>query len=134
MSATDLIADMLTRIRNANMVKLDKVDIILTRMNQNLAEILKEEGYIKNILLKKSLYYAKNHAKYHINCIFAYSESLKYLFAALARLIISKTESLILYESIKAPILAGYDLISSSISSSIFSSFPLLGTLPSKCL
>ena len=48
MSATDLIADMLTRIRNANMVKLEKVDIILTRMNQNLADILKEEGYIKN--------------------------------------------------------------------------------------
>lgn len=48
MSATDLIADMLTRIRNANMVKFEKVDIILTRMNQDLADILKEEGYIKN--------------------------------------------------------------------------------------
>ncbi len=48
MSATDLIADMLTRIRNANMVKLEKVDIILTKMNKSLAEIFKEEGYIKN--------------------------------------------------------------------------------------
>ena len=48
MSATDLIADMLTRIRNANMVKFEKVDIILTKMNKSLAEILKEEGYIKN--------------------------------------------------------------------------------------
>lgn len=48
MSATDLIADMLTRIRNANMVNLEKVDIILTKMNKSLAEILKEEGYIKN--------------------------------------------------------------------------------------
>ncbi len=48
MSATDLIADMLTRIRNANMVKFEKVDIVLTKMNQSLAEILKEEGYIKN--------------------------------------------------------------------------------------
>ena len=48
MSATDLIADMLTRVRNANMVKFSKVDIILTKMNQSLAEILKEEGYIKN--------------------------------------------------------------------------------------
>jgi len=37
-----------------------------------------EDGYIQKTLLKKSLYYAKNHAKYHINCIFAYSESLKY--------------------------------------------------------
>ena len=48
MSATDLIADMLTRIRNANMVKFEKVDIVLTKMNQGLAEILKDEGYIKN--------------------------------------------------------------------------------------
>jgi len=37
-----------------------------------------EQGYLQDILLKKSLFYAANHAKYHINCIFAYSESLKY--------------------------------------------------------
>jgi len=37
-----------------------------------------EHGYLQETLLKKSLFYAKNHAKYHINCIFAYSESLKY--------------------------------------------------------
>jgi glucose-6-phosphate isomerase len=37
-----------------------------------------EYGYLHDILLKKSLFYAKNHAQYHINCIFAYSESLKY--------------------------------------------------------
>jgi glucose-6-phosphate isomerase len=37
-----------------------------------------EHGYLQNVLLQKSLFYSKNHAKYHINCIFAYSESLKY--------------------------------------------------------
>jgi len=37
-----------------------------------------EHGYLQDILLRKSLFYAKNHAKYHINCLFAYSESLKY--------------------------------------------------------
>ena len=37
-----------------------------------------EQGYLEDILMKKALFYAKNHAKYHINCIFAYSESLKY--------------------------------------------------------
>lgn len=37
-----------------------------------------EQGYIHDILLKKSLFYAKNHAQYNINCLFAYSESLKY--------------------------------------------------------
>lgn len=37
-----------------------------------------EHGYLHDTLVKKSLFYAKNHAHYHINCIFAYSESLKY--------------------------------------------------------
>ncbi|SFV57470.1 Glucose-6-phosphate isomerase [hydrothermal vent metagenome] len=37
-----------------------------------------EQGYMHDILLKKSLFYAKNHAQYSINCLFAYSESLKY--------------------------------------------------------
>ncbi|BAF72882.1 glucose-6-phosphate isomerase [Sulfurovum sp. NBC37-1] len=48
----------------------------------NGARIVKEsffnDGYLKDTLLKKAAYYAKNHAHYHINCIFAYSESLKY--------------------------------------------------------
>jgi len=48
----------------------------------NGANIIKksffEAGYIKDILLKKAVFYAKNHAQYHINCIFAYSETLKY--------------------------------------------------------
>jgi len=35
-------------------------------------------GYMKDTLLKKAVYYAQNHAQYHINCIFAYSETLKY--------------------------------------------------------
>jgi glucose-6-phosphate isomerase len=37
-----------------------------------------DDGYIKDILLKKAFYYAKHHSTYHINCIFAYSETLKY--------------------------------------------------------
>ena len=36
------------------------------------------DGYLKDTLLKKAVYYAKNHTQYHINCIFAYSETLKY--------------------------------------------------------
>jgi len=46
------------------------------------ANVIKEnffaDGYIKDALLKKAVFYAKNHAQYHINCIFAYSETLKY--------------------------------------------------------
>ena len=45
---------------------------------KNIKQSYFENGYLQEILLKKSLFYAKNHAKYHINCIFAYSESLKY--------------------------------------------------------
>jgi len=37
-----------------------------------------DHGYVQDILLKKAVYYAKNHTQYHINCIFAYSETLKY--------------------------------------------------------
>ncbi|MEA2109228.1 MAG: 30S ribosomal protein S8 [Pseudomonadota bacterium] len=48
MSLNDLIADMLTRIRNAQMAELEKVDIVLSKMNQSIADILKEEGYVKN--------------------------------------------------------------------------------------
>ncbi len=36
------------------------------------------DGYMKGTLLKKASFYAKHHAQYHINCIFAYAESLKY--------------------------------------------------------
>jgi len=45
---TDPIADMLTRIRNANMVKLQKVDIPSSSVKVNIAQVLKQEGFIKN--------------------------------------------------------------------------------------
>ncbi|HIP18348.1 MAG TPA: glucose-6-phosphate isomerase [Sulfurovum sp.] len=37
-----------------------------------------KDGYLKDTILKKAVYYAKNHKQYNINCIFAYSETLKY--------------------------------------------------------
>ena len=46
MSMTDPIADMLTRIRNANVVYRDKVDVPGSKMKLSIAEILKEEGFI----------------------------------------------------------------------------------------
>lgn len=48
MSMTDPIADMLTRIRNASMAKLQKVDIPSSNLKVNLANVLKVEGFIKN--------------------------------------------------------------------------------------
>lgn len=48
MSMTDPIADMLTRIRNASMAKLQKVDIPSSNLKVNLANVLKSEGFVKN--------------------------------------------------------------------------------------
>jgi small subunit ribosomal protein S8 len=45
---TDPIADMLTRIRNANMAKLEKVDIPASKMKIEITKILKEKGFIKS--------------------------------------------------------------------------------------
>jgi small subunit ribosomal protein S8 len=44
---TDPIADMLTRIRNATMIRAEKVDIPASRMKLEIAKILKEEGFIR---------------------------------------------------------------------------------------
>lgn len=48
MHITDSIADMLTRIRNANSAKHDTVDVPASNMKKAIAKILLEEGYIKN--------------------------------------------------------------------------------------
>mmetsp|Transcript_26783 Transcript_26783/g.56089 ORF Transcript_26783/g.56089 Transcript_26783/m.56089 type:complete len:133 (-) Transcript_26783:1648-2046(-) len=45
---TDTISDMLTRIRNANMVRHQIVQIPLTKMSLAISEILKEEGFIED--------------------------------------------------------------------------------------
>ena len=47
MYITDTIADMLTRIRNANSAKHDTVDIPASKMKTSIAQILLDEGYIK---------------------------------------------------------------------------------------
>ena len=48
MQITDAIADMLTRIRNANSAKHETVDIPCSNVKKAIAEILLEEGYIKS--------------------------------------------------------------------------------------
>jgi len=48
MGMTDPLADMLTRIRNANKAKHDKVDIPASNLKTHVARILRDEGYIKN--------------------------------------------------------------------------------------
>jgi small subunit ribosomal protein S8 len=53
MGMTDPIADMLTRIRNANRKRFKSVDVLLSHMNLHLAEVLKKNGYIGGFDTKK---------------------------------------------------------------------------------
>lgn len=48
MQITDSIADMLTRIRNANSAKHDSVDVPASNIKKSIAQILLDEGYIKS--------------------------------------------------------------------------------------
>ena len=50
---TDPIADMLTRIRNANTAKHDTVDVPASKMKISIAEILLKEGYIKSFEIEE---------------------------------------------------------------------------------
>ena len=72
MVMTDPIADMLTRIRNANSVYHDKVEIPGSKIKEAIAVILKDEGFIKDLeviednkqnVIKVSLKYGANREK-----------------------------------------------------------------------
>ena len=49
MVMTDPIADLLTRIRNANMVRHEKLEVPASNMKKEIAEILKREGFIRDV-------------------------------------------------------------------------------------
>ena len=72
MQITDPIADMLTRIRNANNSRHMTVDIPASNMKKAIAEILLNEGYVKNVeviddntqgVIRITLKYAENKQK-----------------------------------------------------------------------
>ena len=53
MSLSDPIADMLTRIRNAQLVKKNTVEMPCSRTKKAIAQVLKDEGYIENFTIEK---------------------------------------------------------------------------------
>ncbi|OIP90316.1 MAG: 30S ribosomal protein S8 [Syntrophaceae bacterium CG2_30_49_12] len=53
MGLTDPIADMLTRIRNANRIHHKRVDVLLSRVNLSIASVLKKTGYINGCNIDK---------------------------------------------------------------------------------
>lgn len=72
MHITDPIADMLTRIRNANAAKHESVEIPASNMKKEISQILVDEGYIKSYeviedgkqgMIKVNLKYGPNKAK-----------------------------------------------------------------------
>ena len=78
MSISDPIADMLTRIRNANTAKHDTVDIPASKMKQAIADILLREGYISAVetvadgefnVIRITLKYGKDKSEKVINGI-----------------------------------------------------------------
>ncbi|HLR02538.1 MAG TPA: 30S ribosomal protein S8 [Virgibacillus sp.] len=48
MVMTDPVADMLTRIRNANMVKHEKLELPASKLKKEIADILKREGFVRD--------------------------------------------------------------------------------------
>ncbi len=52
MSMSDPLADMLTRLRNAVMVKFDSVEMPLSTVKVDIAKVLKDEGYIRDYQVK----------------------------------------------------------------------------------
>ena len=72
MAMTDPIADFLTRIRNANMVKHESVEVTASKMKRDIAEILKNEGFIRDVeyidddkqgIIRVFLKYGKNNER-----------------------------------------------------------------------
>ncbi len=68
MSMTDPIGDMLTRIRNANRVKHESVEMPSSKMKIEIAKILKKEGYIRDFR------YYKFQNKFNLKIFLKYGE------------------------------------------------------------
>ena len=66
MAVSDPVADMLTKIRNANRAKHEKVDVSTSKMKLQIVKILKNEGFIKNFkkVTKDGLSYIRVFLKY----------------------------------------------------------------------
>ena len=72
MAMTDPIAYFLTRIRNANMVKHESVEVPASKMKKNIADILKNEGFVRDVeyieddkqgIIRVFLKYGKNNER-----------------------------------------------------------------------
>jgi small subunit ribosomal protein S8 len=53
MSMTDPVADLLTRIRNAQRAGLEELDLPASKMKQRICEVLRDEGFVREVSVKK---------------------------------------------------------------------------------
>jgi len=113
MGVTDPIADMLTRIRNANMVKFDKVDVLLSRVNLNIAKVLNKAGYIGRFDVKKD-----SSGREVLRIYLKYSDSKERVITEIQR--VSKPGRRVYVKSEKIPrVLNGYGIAVLSTSKGI---------------
>lgn len=80
MSMTDPISDMLTRIRNANQVKHESVEMPSSKMKIEIAKILKREGYIRDFR------YYKFQNKFNLKVFLKYGEKNASILQGLVRI------------------------------------------------
>lgn len=80
MSMTDPISDMITRIRNANMVKHESVEMPSSKMKIEIAKILKREGYIRDFR------YYKFQNKFNLKVFLKYGEKQARILSGLKKI------------------------------------------------
>lgn len=80
MSVTDPIADLLTRIRNANQMRYQEVSVPSSKMKLEIVKILKEEGYIENYKVEK------NDVQDNINITLKYGKNKERVISGLKRI------------------------------------------------
>jgi len=113
MGMTDPIADMLTRIRNANKVRLKSVDVLLSQVNFNIAKVLKKTGYISGFNVKRD-----NNQKGILRIYLRFSDTKEGVITGIERL--SKPGKRIYVKSQKIPlVLNGYGIAILSTSKGI---------------
>jgi small subunit ribosomal protein S8 len=104
MGMTDPIADMLTRIRNGSRVHFKSVDVLNSRINLNMAKVLKKSGYISGYDLKKD---PKGHEA--LRLYLKYPDSKRAVITDIQR--VSKPSRRIYVKSEKIPkVLNGYGI------------------------
>ena len=106
MGMTDPIADMLTRIRNANMVRFKRVNVLLSNVNLNIAKVLNESGYISRYNIKRD---GNGRGREILRIYLKYSDSNERVITEIKR--VSKPGKRVYEKSEKIPkVLNGYGI------------------------